>query len=211
MEPQTPRGNGGVSSAPVPFVPVDPADDLEAPDLLTPEAARASRVQADRGYWFKLTRTGGRALVRRLSATDRVSIGHLPFHQQQRVLNALARMGENADTRRFDGSVSVPQALRNLANQEEGINAYCVAGFLKPKLIYAERERTAVDEVVVTDLDPIDRRQFFLWCETDNEAAADRAEPFLGQPALDVPHRPLEPPAAAAVVPARAEPSGLDT
>jgi hypothetical protein len=194
MEPKT---NGEAADQPLA---VEAGDDPVA-DLLTPARVAAAKAQAERGYWFALSRTGGRARVRRISAADRVQVGHLPFPQQQRVLNALARMTETATARRADGSVSVPQALRNMREQEEVVNAYCVAGFLQPRLIFREEERTSPDEIVVGDLDFTDRRQFFLWCETDNEAAAERAAPFLGQPPGGLPAGPAVAAAAPALRP----------
>lgn len=207
MDPKT--NGSAVDSTPIPIA--TPAGGEAPPDILTPERVAAAKLQADLGYWFRLTRTGGTARVRRISAADRIAVGHLPFAQQQRVLDALAGVGQTANALRSDGSVSVPQALRNMAEQDELVNAYCVAGFLQPRLIFREQERTAPDQIVVTDLDSQDRRQFFLWCETDNEAAAERAKPFLGEPAQPVPARPAEPAPAPAVDPAWVGPGRLES
>lgn len=161
---------------------------LSDPDdgILTPEKARAAREAAQQGRRFRLVHTGGWAVVRRFTPTDRIAIGRLPEAQQQRVLNALAKASDNANARRSDGTISRSIALDNMRRQEDLINAYCVAGFVRPPLIFAETDRTNPDQVVVTDLDMKDREAFFAVCETDSEAAARRFAPFPGEPAGDV-------------------------
>lgn len=152
-------------------------------DLLTPARARAARTKAEHGYWFRLPRTGGKALVRRISGSDRASIGSLPQHQQKLVLDALAKSGEQPSALRADGSINPAQWQRNAKANEEICNAYCVAGFLRPRLIFSEAERTDDSEVVVTDVDPHDRQLFFLWSETDNQATANLFRPAVDEAA----------------------------
>jgi hypothetical protein len=175
-------------SGPVP-IPVEFVDEVGADDqgdLLTPERARSARTKAGQGFWFRLPRTGGKALVRRITSADRVAIGTLPQHQQQRVLNALAKVGDQPSAMRSDGSVALAQWQRNSKANEEICNAYCVAGFVKPRLIFSEMERTDDGQVLVTDLDAYDRQQFFLWSETNNEAAAALFRAVADEPAPDV-------------------------
>jgi len=173
-------------SGPVP-IPTELVDDpIDDTDLLTPERVQAARTRAEQGYWYRLPRTGGKALVRRITSADRVAIGTLPQHQQQRVLNALAKVGDQPSAMRSDGSVSLAQWQRNSKANEDICNAYCVAGFLKPRLIFSEMERTADDQIPVELIDPYDRQQFFLWSETNNEAAAGLFRPVADEPALDV-------------------------
>lgn len=196
-------------SGPVP-IPAELVDDtVEEDDLLTPERARAARTKAEQGFWFRLPRTGGKALVRRITSADRVAIGTLPQHQQQRVLNALAKVGDQPSALRSDGSVSVSQWQRNSASMEEITNAYCVAGFLKPRLIFSESQRSADDQICVDLIDPYDRQQFFLWSETNNEAAAQLFRPVADEPNVDVLDRPTESTTATAIGSLGDEGSGI--
>jgi hypothetical protein len=160
--------------------PPEPPDD----GFLTPQKAREARQRTERGVVFTLERTGAKAIVRRIYAADHVAIGQLPAQMQQRVLDGLAKLTNAANAMRSDGRVSRDIALQNMRGNEEAVNAVCVAAFVKPRLIFAEAERTHPGEVVVTDIDLWDRQQVFLYTQSENEEAAKHAAPFLPGPAV---------------------------
>jgi hypothetical protein len=162
-----------------------PPPDLE---FITPDRARAAREERERPIVFDLPRTGGKALVRCVTLSDVASIARLPESLQRRVLamvDELQRIGEPT-AMKDDGTIDYDKALKLLKGDADGVDAICVMGFLKPPLIFDERERTSPDQVPVGDLDPVDRRSFYDFCTGKQEAEAVRLEPFPAGPAVDL-------------------------
>lgn len=184
-------GPGGVE----PPAPVAARDD----EFLTPDRARQAREQAERGFIFRLKWTGGKAHVRRIDPTDRLVMGQLPDRMQGRVLKALTDYGQTSSALDKGGNIVPAKVMNNLAKQEDLVNAYCIIGFLKPRLIASEADRTSDDEVVVTDIAWQDRRAFWGVCTSDEEAAANRLEPFPDEPLSPLPGQPGDETAPTAV------------
>lgn len=159
--------------------------------LLTPGALKAKRESAARGFLFKLRRTSlevGQdvyANVKPLDLTDHVVIGSLPSAMQSRVMRAMMAISKTTPAlNEKTNTLSVPVAIRNLEKNEDLVNAYCVAGFIDPPLIWVETDRVNTSQVVVTDIALTDRREFFALCGNSAEDEADRLLPF---PARSVP------------------------
>jgi hypothetical protein len=153
-------------------------------DFITPDRARHAREERERPIVFDLPKTGGKALVRRVTLSDVASIARLPESLQRRVLamvDELQRIGEPTALK-VDGTIDYDKALKLLKGDADGVDAVCVMGFLRPPLIFDERERTSPDQVPVGDLDPVDRRAFYDFCTGKQEAEAARLEPFPAGP-----------------------------
>lgn len=58
------------------------------------------------------------------------------------------------------------------------IDAYCLAGFVDPPLIYSDKERTEDDQVVISVIHPSDRMRFFQWANGQHTEAAATVAPF---------------------------------
>jgi hypothetical protein len=159
----------------------------ETVEFLTPNMAKAARERAERGYIFDLRWTGGKAHVRRINPADRAMIATLPDHLQEKVFRALAEIAQSdAALDPKTGIVSVSKGLKNLGKLEDTVNAYCVAGFIQPQLIFIEADRTDENQVVVTDIDWMDRYDYFQTCTGEVEDATKRLEPFPRKPLGDV-------------------------
>jgi hypothetical protein len=163
--------------------PVGASDD---DGFLTPDKARKARERAEHGHVFTLQRTGGKALVRRFIVSDHATIGTLPAAMQQRVLDGLNKINSAANAVKSDGHISRDIAMQNMKANEQAINAYCVAAFIRPPLIFSEGDRTEPNQVLVTDIDLYDRQMVFLWGNTDHEEAAKRVAPFPDESVSDV-------------------------
>ncbi len=157
--------------------------------FLTPEKARATRAANLEGHVFMLHRTGGKALVRRLSLTDRAMVGHLPARLQRKVWEMVSENSKGTAALESDGSLNPAQALNNLKRAEAVADAYLVAGFIKPRVIFTEADRESPGDVLVEEIEVTDKQAYVLWCEGDEKEAANRVAGFPSRQDRDVPPR----------------------
>ncbi len=99
-------------------------------------------------------------------------------------------------------ALSWEQLARNQARQLRLADALCVAGFLKPRLVFDEADLDGDPHtLVVTDLHPEERLRYFNICLGNDEEAAKRLEPFPAPAVAGVPVVPAGAAAAASVGP----------
>jgi len=82
--------------------------------------------------------------------------------------------------------IDLTAARQNAMRQRALVDAYCVAGFIEPRLCLTEDEQTNVDDWLLSDIHPTDRIAFFNWCSGAHTEAAATVETFPDRPAEDV-------------------------
>lgn len=166
--------------------PIKQADDLDW-EGAQPQKISARAVNEQGGtqklHKFQLTQTSinlgqfppGFAVVRLVSLADRSLVGTLPTEVRQVV------------DRIYNTNVpqNIPDSERTehiLHRAQEVASAYCVAGFVDPKVCW--RREDASDGVMwVGAIALHDRQEFMRICESEDVIAARRLKPFLDEPA----------------------------
>lgn len=157
--------------------------------------------QVELGFEFPLTASSvgkseqWKARVRRLSLMDRASIDALPSLVQAQIWEGLKVLREETRRRNRDGIDDPESLIEVLANNERVLpaaDAFCIASFIDPPLVYRTDELNRFPNAyLVTDIRPEDRVSFFLACsDADSEAAKklklfrpDRESPIDVEPA----------------------------
>ena len=159
-------------------------------------AARAASAAA-REVEFPLDATGGSALVRRLDLMELIALDAIPATVQAVVNDLLeAQLGDA-------GTASITEVMRALGGplvaiqkQYELADAFCLAGFIDPRLVPTADDVTDPEtELALDDIARADRMAYWTWCQGATEAAA--LAPAFPQP-------------AAAAAPGSAEPAVRD-
>jgi len=121
---------------------------VSGPNVLTrQEALAARRAEQEKGFLFALPLTGGEAIVRMLTVADRVTMKQLPSKIRDELAYEMNRGRRGLPTQ------TANQMIENVEVQERIANAFCVLGFMKPRLVLTEEE--------VNPNDP------YCWCVTD--------------------------------------------
>ena len=181
MEPRATAGIVSGADAPTP-------ETYSPDDFLTPSQAKAAREKREAATMLTLKHTGGKALVRHATLSDVSVIGALPDKLQRRVLQMIndIRAITDTSTTSDDGSLDVDKTITLLKGDAKTIDIHCLIGFVKPRLIVADSDRTDPGEVVLSDIDPRDRKAVFDWMQGRLEQEAAQIAPFPEQPAADV-------------------------
>lgn len=168
-------------------------------ELLTPAKARERRQREERGYLFQLKATGGYAHVRLPNLADKATIKALPQQMQATVREFMFDV-QDRDIKTID-------LADLLGGTTELANTYCLVGFINPPLVLTEADVTDPErQVVITDINVMDRMAFSTICEGGDRAETTRLIPFPAQPAggvsavQPVPHVPDDAIGADAVV-----------
>jgi len=82
--------------------------------------------------------------------------------------------------------IDITAAKQNAMRQRALVDAYCVAGFIEPRLCLTEDDQTDADDWLLSDIHPADRIAFFNWCNGVHTEAAATVEPFPDRPTEDV-------------------------
>jgi hypothetical protein len=164
--------------------------------ILTTSLAELARQRREAVQEFELTATQRElkmvepiyAEVRMVDLADAATLSALPETLLRKVLsiaNDVEVREGRANPIAEDGSLNIERAIKVAQANTEAINAYCVAGFVKPQLIFTNAERTNDDQVLVSDIHPADRQRFFDWCQGRHAEAAATVAPFPGPRELD--------------------------
>lgn len=137
--------------------------------ILTAKMADVARTQRDQVRHLELTATrpGTYARVRLVDLHDTTQLLELPADELRRVLEMAnaARAYSDRPAELEDGSLDVERAVVLARADAETRDAYVVAGFLEPRLIRGEGDRTSPAQVVVDAIHPADRQAFFELCK----------------------------------------------
>jgi hypothetical protein len=158
--------------------------------VLTASLADQARQKREAVQDFALTATapGAYARVRLVDLSDQATLSSLPESLLRRVLGIAndieLREGKTTPVQ-DDGSLDIERAIRLAKANARAIDAYCVAGFVEPSLIFSEEDRIHDAQVIVSDIHPADRTRFFEWCQGRHTEAAAAVEPFPGAQQLD--------------------------
>jgi hypothetical protein len=164
-----------------PFADDDPGTKGKKAKRLSSRTARARAEREEKGWIFTLTRTVDddgdpqEAHVRRVTMLDRTMIGALPRSMQTRLIE-LTSGRDNTPTK----EMTPQQLMRRMGRGEELADAYCVAGFLDPKVYATLEEAETYDGVWVKDIDIADRFAFMNACDAVSEEAMAKLKPFPG-------------------------------
>ena len=88
--------------------------------------------------------------------------------------------------------IDLTAAKQNATRQRAIVDAYCLAGFVEPRLrlteddLIAQGDQAKVDDWLLSDIHPADRIAFFNWCTAPHTEAAATAVEFPDRPAEDV-------------------------
>lgn len=129
----------------------------------------AAMRQAERDgvpYWCH--RTGFEARVRMLSLADTTMLSGIPPALQQQLTASLTGANRQAGGRTF------ADLLRTVGDDEALANAFCIAGFVSPRLVLTEEELDGSDDCwLVTDLHIDERKKYMgLVMGTEQEEMA---------------------------------------
>lgn len=152
------------------------------------------RRQVEDGLLFPLSATSigedkvWQARVRRLNTTDRAAIEMLPTAMQETVMAGLKAF------QKLQKETKDPDTLMDVAKQNDEMmttaNAFCLAGFIEPRLVATEAELSAnTDAYLVTDIAAEDRLSWFFACADADHAAARSLKSFRPESSPDVPAR----------------------
>jgi hypothetical protein len=143
------------------------------------EARKARAQERDDGFLLPLPYTGGVARVRLLSIVDRATISALPTAIQDELAFELNRKRANGSGA-IRGPKAVAEMVSNLGNQEKIANAFCVLGFIKPRLVEREDDLDPDDPycLLVTDLHIEERTSYLLRSLQVETAQARKLAPF---------------------------------
>lgn len=82
--------------------------------------------------------------------------------------------------------IDLTAAKQNAMRQRAIVDAYCLAGFVEPRLVMTEDAQANVDDWLLSDIHPSDRIAFFNWCNGQHTEATATAVEFPDRPAEDV-------------------------
>jgi hypothetical protein len=151
--------------------------------ILTTSLAEIARQKREAVQEFELTATapGAFAKVRLVDLSDQATLTSLPETLLRKILgiaNDVELREGRTNPVQEDGTLDVERAIRVAKANARAVDAYCVAGFVEPPLIFTEGERVRDDQVVVSDIHPADRQRFFEWCQGRHAEASAAVEPF---------------------------------
>jgi hypothetical protein len=147
------------------------------------EISEHRQRQVTDGYLFPLEATSLgmpepiQAHVRRLNITERAVIDALPLNLRQTVFEGVKEYERLTKQNRANPNAGLGNTLEEIVTNNEksmkAADAFCVAAFIRPKLVYTEDERQndpytwTIDKVAVED-----RALMFMACmDADSQAA----------------------------------------
>lgn len=153
--------------------PLTVAASLSDDAIPTRAQAQAARNQETvLGFKYELPYTGGFARVRLLSIADRATIDGLPKSIQDELQNELLKSSRNGK--------EVLSVRASIETQEKLANAFCVLGFIKPRLVLTEADVDPSDPYcwTVGDLHMEERTGYLLRCLNTEVRQARKLLPF---------------------------------
>jgi hypothetical protein len=159
-----------------------PAEPTNAPRIPTRADLLAARKQEERGFLFRLHRSGYDAHVRWLSISDLATLVGLPVAQQNIVLKVFNDY--RRDQEKQSGQRNIPltwdKVLENQAGGQEIADVLVCNGFIKPRVVMTERDLDPNDPhmIVVTDLHKQERLRYSQIALGQNEEEAEKLAPF---------------------------------
>jgi len=167
--------------------------------LFTADLAGQAIERRNAVHDFELTATmpGAFARVRMVHLNDTAALQALPDHLLRRVLGMVNDVDSKeanhalGERQNADGSLNVDAVMTLMAAERKIADAYCLAGFVEPRLVLTQDEidleRDADDKPVLMEaIHPADRRRFLEWCTGRHAEAAATVEPFPDGPDADV-------------------------
>ena len=167
----------GVSEDYQPFEPT-PLREVPRDPLLIPsrsEMRRRRRAETDSGVPFYLEHDDITVRVKLLSFVDRTTILGLPAEMQENFIRIMAERNSSG-ARKFR---SVDEWSREMAKNEDAVNALCVLGFVRPKLVMPGEPVLDEETWVVTDVHSSDRLRYFNFVSGGDKEGLERARKFL--------------------------------
>lgn len=139
------------------------------------EMRRRRRAETDSGVPFYLEHDDITVRVKLLSFVDRSTILGLPAEMQENFIKIMQERNAGG-ARKFR---SVDEWSREMAKNEDAVNALCVLGFVRPKLVMPGEPVLDEDTWVVTDVHSSDRLRYFTFVSGGDKEGLDRARKFL--------------------------------
>lgn len=154
-------------------------------------ADHASKIlsERDRTYEFALVHTaqGATARVRLVDISNEDEMEEWPDSLVDFVISNVVVDPETGEQKlagdvkllKSDGRIDAGMARALWKTSNEMARAICIRGFMEPKLIASEEDRTSPDEVLVEVIDPDDRKRFMEWNDATQGEANAKARTFL--------------------------------
>lgn len=153
---------------------------------LTPDIAAAAYAKRRELIEFDLPATGAFAMVRQPDLGDSEILAELPAELLTGILVTLNQIdGGDVDITKPE-TIDFDRIKERAKRDRSIIDAYCLAGFVEPPLIWDEASRTSDDQVLLEMIHPSDRAAFFNWCNTARTEATSNVTTFPGRPDEDV-------------------------
>lgn len=148
------------------------------PLLLPPRAEiqRRRRTETVEGVPFYLEHDDLTVRVKFLSFIDRSTILGLPAGMQESFIKIMQERQPGSAAKKYR---SVEEWSREMAKNEDAVNALCVLGFINPRLVMPGEQILDANTWSVTDLHSSDRLRYFNFVAGADREASDRARKFL--------------------------------
>lgn len=130
-------------------------------------------------FHFLSTVQGFYGTVRRLSLADRSAAAIMPTEYQDRVVFQLNKNNARNANARPDDALTMKRLNEANEGNEALANAFFVAGCVSPRIV--EDPALANEEAdvwFVGDIHLTDRLNYLAWCQSQDETAGGRIEPF---------------------------------
>lgn len=147
------------------------------------EAIRQAR--AAKTSEFPLPNSGGIiAQVRRLTLNELIALDAIPTSSQEAVNRFLESMAtadggiDTSDTKALFRSMG--GAIAGIKMAADMADAAVLLGFIDPQVVRFEELITDRNkQVTLADIDPVDRQEFWAWCQAQEETAAQAVAPVF--------------------------------
>jgi hypothetical protein len=157
-----------------PGIDMDPGLDPDNPVYVTRAMAKKAREREAEGVLMELPYTGGYARVRILELADKASLGWVPDHLRDKLAKMMNLINDpSSGGKVVSGTEAFARILKQTEDIEELANAFCIRGFVKPRLVAREIDLDPDDEfqMVVTDLHINERVSYVNACMPAPEEA----------------------------------------
>lgn len=154
----------------------------------TAELAKEARL-APQEFALEATAPGAIARVRVVDLNSLDDILALPERFRRQIFEMqkeVERRNGNFTVKDDDGNIDIESGMEAIRLYKQAIDLYCLAGFVEPKLITSEHERTDTAQVLIELVHPADRQRFFEWCQSRNTGANATVAKFPKRPSQDV-------------------------
>lgn len=153
----------------------------------------ARKNSMEKGFWFPLETTSiqvGEEIkvnVRRISMMDKAILEILPLNVQNVVWEGLQEYQREVKKAQAAGDPqSLAEAVRNNSQALKAADAWCIASFIRPRIVRTEDELALYpDAWLLDDIAPEDRVSLMQACTDSSSDAAKLLKTFREEPQAD--------------------------